>query len=240
MSRSLELCPVLSGRQRAGVYSTSAAMLEHHRPLTLVVLDRSPIFLEGLRALCARHPEVRLRRSAATTDAAVSALMSESPDILLVSANLAIPDAVQLAQRCRDVSPRTRLLFLADSDEFVAVVSRSRAIASVFIVSRLIEPDKLIWVLQTLAQGNALPATIPIRDEAAIPRSAKPARTDIEAKLTPREMEITRLVAQGLSNKSIADVFRIQQGTVKVHVSNIFRKLGVSSRIGLLRIMDMH
>jgi two-component system, NarL family, nitrate/nitrite response regulator NarP len=208
-------------------------------PLRIIVLDRSPIFVEGLRALCARHPQVQMRRSAATVDSAITAVMTEKPDILVVSAHLAIPDAVQVARRCHDVSPATRLLFMADSDEFATVVSRSKAIASVFIVSRLIEPEKLIWVLQTLSEGKSLPAAIPIRQPVSKPSESTPEQDDIQAKLTQRELEITRLVAQGLSNKSIADVFHIQQGTVKVHVSNIFRKLGVRSRIGLLRILDL-
>lgn len=215
-------------------------MAEPQRPVSVIILDRSPIFVEGLRALFARHPDIRLRRTASTVESALTAVMADTPDLLLVSSQLAIPDAVQLARRCGDVSPATRVLFMADSDEFTAVVSRSKVIASVFIVSRVIEPEKLAWVVQTVSRGGALPSVIPIRDpavKAARPTSMNP--DDVQAKLTQRELEITRLVAQGLSNKSIAEIFRIRQGTVKVHVSNIFRKLGVSNRIGLLRILDM-
>lgn len=208
-------------------------------PVPVIILDRSPIFIEGLRALFARHPEIRLLRSVSTADSAVMAVMAETPRILVVSSQLAIPDAVLLARRCHDVSSSTRLLFLADSEGFAAVVSRSKAIESVFIVSRVIEPEKLVWVLQTLAQGKPLPSAIPIRPASPHAKAQAPAPDEVQAKLTQRELEITRLVAQGLSNKSIAEVFRIRQGTVKVHVSNIFRKLGVRSRIGLLRILEM-
>jgi two-component system nitrate/nitrite response regulator NarL len=210
-------------------------MADRLASVSLVVLDRSPIFVEGLRALFTRHPGLAMRRVCQTIDSVLTTLSANRADILLVSAQLAVPDAVLLARRVKDVSPATRLLFMANSDSFASVVSRSKAISSVFIVSRAIEPDRLAWVIRRVAEGNDLPEGFDVEPEAPEPA----VRDDIRSKLTSREMEISNLVAEGLSNKLIAERFRIREGTVKVHLSNIFQKLGVGNRIGLIRMLEM-
>ena len=214
-----------------------ANMVDAQSSISVIVLDRSPIFLEGLRALFARTPSLNLRCACASASAAVTELAHQPAAILLVSAQFAVPDAVLLARRVCDVSPSTRIIFLANSDEFSAVVSRSKAISSVFIVSRAIEPDRLAWVVSTIATDNDVPRDLCGGGE---PPAIDAGRGNDCARLTSRETEISRLVGEGLSNKHIAEHTRIREGTVKVHLYNIFQKLGVTNRVGLIRMLEMH
>lgn len=206
------------------------------KQVSVGVLERNPIFLAGLRIVFARQKDILLCRSLSTSNDAVRTVSFEKHDVLLVSERLAVIDAVQLASRCQSISPTTKVIYMTESSELASAFERSRSINSVFIVSRCIDPDNLIALLRQCAKGQSNSDLPPEENGPKMQLEAPPRRQFSQAALTRRECEIARLVAQGMSNRNIADLTHIQPGTVNVHVYHIFRKLGIHSRFELLRL----
>src|SRR3954471_24931595 len=204
--------------------------------MRVVLADDHPIVLSGLRALLQAERGVEIAAAALDGATALEMIRAHEPEIAVLDiympqlTGLDVLDAIE-----RDgLATRVVLLTGSASDEQIATAVERGAWGLLLKESA---PGTLIACLKAVAAGQRwLPEELVAP---AIRRAAERRATDVrpERVLTAREYEIARLVAEGLSNKHIAHVTGISEGTVKIHLHNTYEKLGSVNRTSLAVLM---
>jgi DNA-binding NarL/FixJ family response regulator len=200
-------------------------------PVRLIVVDDQEVVRAGLAALLDMQPDFTVIATAADGAEAVRACAEHHPSLVLIDIQMPILDGIEAARRILAVDdpPRVLMLTTFDLDEYV--YDALAAGASGFLLKD-ITADRLFDAVRIVARGDALLApTITRRligEFARLrPRLVRSARLAV---LTPRETEILRLIAQGLSNMEIANHLVVSAQTVKTHVGRVLSKLGLRDR----------
>ena len=196
----------------------------------LILVDDHPIVLGGLQQLLQRQPDFSVIAACPDAEAAMAAIRKEPPDVLVLDLRMPGTNGLQFLRRLADagMSCRTVLLTAAIDD---AEVTEAVRLGVAGLVMKDSTPDTLVdCVRRVNAGGQWLDhETVNRAFKSALEREA----AERESALTPREIEIVRMVAEGLRNKAIAERLSISEGTVKVHLHNIYEKLGVDGRLEL-------
>jgi DNA-binding NarL/FixJ family response regulator len=204
---------------------------------TAIVLDEQPLWLEAMEHLLNR---AGMRVVAKTTDAAevLELVAVHEPDILLADSGVRSGelDVVECLRRAHEVHPQLKSVVLSASNEPRQIEAAFAAGASAFCVKTAAQGDLMAAIRQTfeLSIYLARPASV---------TPAKPAEQALPAdapRLTRRELEILRLVADGHSNAQLARMLWVTEQTVKFHLSNIYRKLDVANRTEASRWAQRH
>ncbi len=159
-----------------------------------------------------------------------------SSDIILLDIQMKGMTGIEALRQLRAAGDRTPVVMLTMSREDTDLAAALRAGAQGYLLKD-IEPEELVPALEAVLAGNNVVAEEMVgtlvrivQGHAGEARAAQPAANPF-ANLTPRELEILQCIAGGLSNKMIAQALAITEGTVKLHVKAILRKLGMRSRV---------
>lgn len=200
--------------------------------ISLVLADDHPIVLTGLEQLLTLERDFVVLARCSNGEQAVRAVRAHRPDILVLDLQMPKMDGLETLKELQGESLPTRAVILTaslgDHDVLEAVRLGARG-----VVLKGMAPDLLVQCIRTVHAGGkwlergAVTQALDrlMAREAAGQAAARP--------LTPRELEIVRMVAKGLRNKEIARALAINEGTVKIHLHNIYQKLEVDSRIAL-------
>ena len=196
--------------------------------IRVLVADDHAVVRQGLRTFLELQEDIEVVADVADGRAALAAVSQYAPDVVLMDLVLPEVDGVEAIRRIASERPRTRVIaltsFLDDDKVFPAV----RAGAAGYLLKD-VEPPELVRAIRTVHRGEVLlhPAVAArLMGEYAAGGGGRE-RLD---SLTPREREVLRLIARGLSNKRIALELGIAEKTVKTHVSSILAKLGLTDR----------
>ena len=157
-----------------------------------------------------------------------------NPSVILMDLRMPVLDGVRATERLKNLVPESRVIVLTtfDDDEFVFEGLRAGAIGYLL---KDVSSEKLFEAIRAAAKGEyfLLPSITAkvIAEFARIPRRPQNRENGLAEALSPREMEVLRLVATGVSNKDIAERLVISEGTVKNHLSSILSKLSVKDRL---------
>jgi DNA-binding NarL/FixJ family response regulator len=202
-------------------------------PIRLVVADDHEVVRTGFAGLLATQPDFLVVGTAADGDEAVRVSRAQIPHVVLMDIRMPGVDGIEatrLLTRAGTAAPRVLILTTFDLDEYV--YDALRAGASGFLLKD-VTAERLFEAVRVVAAGEALLAPTVTRrliaEFAAMHRPEPPA-TPALARLTPRETQVLRLMAEGLSNPEIAGRLTITEETVKTHVSRILTKLGLRDR----------
>ena len=190
-------------------------------------------FATSCRAFWTTEAVLRVVGSAADEDEARRLLSKFRPQVLVFDYEAMGPNGEGVVARLRRASPATRILVIASrsADENVELVLRSGASG---LVGKQLDFTVLVRAIQAVAAGE-LWANRRATAHALASLTDLPARVPaLDGHLTKREWQIADGVSQGLRNKEIATLLTISEKTVKSHLNNVFSKLKVSGRIGLL------
>jgi NarL family two-component system response regulator LiaR len=205
-------------------------------PVTVYVVDDHDLVRKGLRYYLGTDRRVTIVGEAGDAETAVRDIADKVPDVVLM--DLLLPfkpggdpsdeGGVQATRRVGQVSPRTRVVVLTSfaQDELIFAAIKAGAL------SYLLKDADAETVLRAILSADRGEAILHPRiarrlmEEVASPAHGQ----DPAAKLTAREMEVLHLVAQGMSNREIAERLVITERTVKAHVSNLLGKLHLSDR----------
>jgi DNA-binding NarL/FixJ family response regulator len=205
-------------------------------PIRIVLADDHPIVLQGLEQLFARQPDFDVVGTCADAQSALETVRAARPDVLVLDLRMPGTGGVGGLDVLRHLSTeslpcRTVLLTAAVRDEEVVEAVRLGATG---LVLKEASPDTLLAAVRSVHRGESWidKETVTRAFRSVIDREA--AGKEITDAVTPRELEIVNMVAQGLRNKAIAERLGISEGTVKVHLHNIYEKLGVDGRIALM------
>jgi len=200
--------------------------------IRVVIADDQQIVREGFAALLGTQDDFQVAGTAADGEEAVELCRAELPDVVLMDVRMPRLDGIEATRRLAGGGDRPRVLILTTFDLDEYVYDALAAGASGFVLKD-VAAERLFDAVRVVAAGDALLAPAVTRRliaEFARLRPRLPAQPVRLAELTPRETEVLRLVAEGLSNGEIADRLVVTRETVKTHVSHVLAKLGLRDR----------
>jgi DNA-binding NarL/FixJ family response regulator len=201
--------------------------------ISVVVVDDQEIVRAGFAALLDTQADLEVVGTAADGEQAVGVCRERQPDVVLMDVRMPTLDGIEATRRLAEdgaPSPRVIMLTTFDLDEYV--YDALGAGASGFLLKD-VPAETLFDAVRVVAAGEALLAPTVTRrlvSEFARLRPTLPHRPDALSELTPRETEVLRLVAEGLSNAEIARRLVVSDETVKTHVSRVLTKLRLRDR----------
>ncbi len=203
-------------------------MAPTQEPIRILVVDDHTVVRKGLQALIATEPGMVMVGEAATGQEAVELARRLQPDVVLVDLVMPVMDGIQAIAAITRAHPRIRILALTSFAEEDKVYPAIKAGALGYLLKDA-SPEQLLQAIRdvyrgvpTLDSSLAFKLIQEIQRPTELPMSPEP--------LSEREVEVLRLVAQGLSNQEIADRLCISERTVRNHVGNILNKLHLANR----------
>ena len=196
--------------------------------IRILIADDHAIVREGLRALIDAKPDMEMVGEAADGIEAVLKARSLQPDVILLDLVMPRQDGIEAIREIKQENPNARILVITSFAEDEKVFPAIKAGALGYLLKDS-SPQELLHAIRDVYQGrSSLHPTIALKliRELSRPSDLPPT----EEPLTEREVEVLRLVAQGLTNQEIAKKLVISERTVGTHVSNILEKLHLANR----------
>jgi DNA-binding NarL/FixJ family response regulator len=205
-------------------------------PITVLLADDQALFREGLHTLLSTHAELQVVGEAANGDEALRLAAELHPAVVLMDVQMPVLDGVAATRRLRATQPECRVILLTTFDDDEYVFEGLRAGAAGYLLkdapsARLVEAIRAAARGESFLQPSVAAKVVAELNRLAGQAPAAPPASALPEPLSERELEILKLVANGLSNKEIAAQLFLAEGTVKNHVTNILGKLGVSGRL---------
>src|SRR5271154_3608542 len=202
--------------------------------ITVLIVDDERLIRAGFRAILESEPDLTVIGEAVDGLDAIDLAKKRSPDVVLLDIRMPGMDGLTAARRIiAETDSRVLILTTFDVDEYV--YEALRAGASGFLLKD-VPPEQRGWGVRSIAAGDAL--IDPAVTRRLILRFAGAARAGEDgavparlAELTPRELDVLALLAQGRSNSEIATELVVEQSTVKTHVGRILMKLDLRDRV---------
>lgn len=204
-------------------------MIEEN-PQTVLMIDDHPLFRRGVVQLIGEAPEFRVVGEASNGQEGIELARRLVPNLILLDLNMRDMSGLDVLRVVKGWDLDTRVVMLTVSDEADDLIAALRAGADGYLLKET-DPDELVGKLKQVAAGEVILTERLTRLLAHSMREVGRPRHPDEAGLTEQEQRILDLIAQGMSNKLIARELVISEGTVKVHVKHVLRKLNLHSRL---------
>ena len=194
--------------------------------IRILCVDDHCIVREGIALIVNRQPDMEVVASAASVPEAVDRFLEHRPDVTLMDLRLRGASGTEAIEAIRRHDPRALIIVLTMYDGDEDIYRALHAGAATYLLKDTLSDDL-------------------IREVREVQSGRRPVHPDVEARLaersshpplTPREVEVMELIMQGLRNKEIAPSLGISEGTVQVHIKNIFAKLQVNDRTAAVQV----
>ncbi|MBI5297577.1 MAG: response regulator transcription factor [Chloroflexi bacterium] len=198
-------------------------------PMSILIVDDHEVVRNGIRAYLGTLPEFNVIGEAVSGEEAISMVAELIPDIVLLDLIMPGMDGVEATRRIKQISPRTQVVVLTSYHEDVHIFPALKAGAIAYILKDM-KMDKLVEVLHRALQGEV---TLHPRVAARVLENIRGENNEEQplfTELTDRELDVLKLIANGMTNSQIAEKLVISENTVKGHVSNILSKLHLADR----------
>jgi len=196
------------------------------RRIRVMVVDDHPIVRQGVIAVLGNQPDIEMAGEAASGREAIERHRESRPDVTLMDLRLPDISGVEAIRRIREEAPDSRFIVLTTYDGDEDIHQALEAGARAYLLKDSFTEEVVETVRAVHGGARRVPEAIARR------LAERPPLSD----LSPRELEVLRLVARGMTNKDIADELGIAEGTVKIHVTRLLGKLGVDDRTAAVMI----
>ncbi|GAB2612315.1 response regulator [Pseudactinotalea suaedae] len=204
---------------------------------TVLLVDDHALLRKGFRMVLQAEPDLEVLGEAADGRVAVEQVKALRPDVVLMDVRMPGGDGITATEQIVAAHPGSRVLVLTTFDLDEYAFGALRAGASGFLLKNT-EPAQLVEAIRTVASGDAVVAPRATRRMLELLSGKLPREDAVHdgphprlAGLTPRELEVLQLMAEGMSNAEIADHLVLSSTTVKTHVGNVLAKLGARDRV---------
>jgi two-component system, NarL family, response regulator DevR len=198
--------------------------------LRILLVDDHEVVRLGIKALISRYPQFQVVAEAGTAQEAVQQAIHHQPDVVIMDIRLPGKSGIEATQEITQKLPATKVIVLTSFAEDNLLFDAIMAGASGYVLKQ-IGSGELVRALETVARGDKLldPAvTQKVFDR--VRQTAREAQGESFARLTDRELQVLALVAEGKTNKEIAEKVFLSEKTVRNYVSSILEKLNLSTR----------
>ncbi|HLY62434.1 MAG TPA: response regulator transcription factor [Terriglobia bacterium] len=211
-------------------------MAKPSTPIRILIADDHAIFRDGLRRLLTAEPGLCVVGEAADGDEAVALTQKLKPDVLLLDLAMPRTPGMEALQELSKMAAPVRTILLTAAVERAHIVEALQ-LGARGVVMKESATQVLLKAIHGVMQGDYWVGRESVSDLVKTLRDLSPSAPEDprkkQFKLTPREFEVIAAIVTGYNNKDIAQRFAISEQTVKHHLTNIFDKLGVSSRLEL-------
>ncbi len=205
---------------------------------TVLIVDDHPLFREGLKSLIGQHAGFEVLGEAENGKQGIKKAKKLKPDLIVMDLSLPDQSGIDVTRRIRSMLPETRIMILSMHSKIEYITKAFQAGACGYVVKESAS-ERLVECLKTISKGDYfLDTSLSHKVVKNLMESGEKEAKITDAgyrTLTPREQQITRLLAEGLSSKDIADQLFISPKTVENHRSNIMNKLDLHSTMELVR-----
>jgi DNA-binding NarL/FixJ family response regulator len=201
--------------------------------ITLVLADPHPLSLEGLCRLFEKEQDCAVLAACSDAEAALEAVRSHSPSVLILDVDLPENGAFTVLRQIQRESLPTHVVLLAPALGDDRVLDAVR-LGVPGVILKDMSPDMVVRCVRAVQAGERWPEEQALRRSLGGLRNHEVAVRQAARGLTPREIEVVRLAIRGVPTKDIAERLAVRRGTVKVHLHNIYDKLQVDGRLGLI------
>ena len=204
----------------------------------VIIIDDHPLFREGLKTIISRDDQFKVVGEAGSGHEGFGIAKRLKPDLVVVDISLPDQSGIQLTRDLRQLLSETKILIVSMHSKIDYIAEAFQAGATGYVVKESAS-ERLLQGLKSVAKGDYyLDSSVSHAVVENLMKSPLKAAkiTDADyATLTPREQEVMRLLAEGLSSKTVAEKLFISPKTVENHRANIMNKLGLHSTIELVR-----
>lgn len=208
---------------------------EANKQIRLLLADDHAVVRSGTRQLLERQPDFEIVGEASDGSEAITMTKELQPDVVLMDVRMPKVSGVEATRRIKADCPGIKVLVLTAHDDDEYVFALLQAGANGYLL-KTAEIEELVQAIRTVAEGKSALApevtgkvVAQFTSGKSLPEALATSHDNYDG-LTERELGVLRLVGKGLSNKQIGKKLFISDRTVQAHLSNIFSKLGVSSR----------
>jgi two-component system, NarL family, nitrate/nitrite response regulator NarL len=194
----------------------------------IVIADDHPVVRRGLAQFIADEDGLQIIEECTDGAAALSAVTRHSPDVLIVDLRMPVMGGLEVLRRVYEMASPPAVIILAGNISDDEVVEAMH-LGAKGVVLKEMAPSLLVACIRKVAAGGTW------LEKEAVGRTMEKLLRYQKARdlLTPREVEIVRMVASGLGNREIGEKLFITEGTVKTHLHSVYEKLGVKGRVQL-------
>jgi DNA-binding NarL/FixJ family response regulator len=189
-------------------------------PISVLVVDDHPVLREGVAAVLRRHDDLRLAGEAGDGAEAIARFRDLKPDVVLMDLQMPGLSGLEAIRAIRAEAPAARIVVLTTYDGDVQAFQAMKAGAAAYLLKSSLRKELVDTIRDVYAGRRRLSPEM----------AEKVAVHSVDDRLSEREIELLRLVAEGHPNKQIARDLSISEETVKAHLKSIFGKLDVADR----------
>ena len=200
--------------------------------LHILIADDHGIVRSGVKMLIDRQEGMRVVAEAEDGVDAVSAAQREHPDVAILDVSMPRMTGLQAAREIKARCPTTRVLLLSMHDDERYVFDAVKAGASGYVLKRQADAELIDAVRAVAGGGRFLSATV---DAGALEEWISSGEDAPHDPLTPRELDVVKLIAEAYTNRQIAEILSVSEKTVESHRANVLGKLGMRDRVELVR-----
>lgn len=197
-------------------------------PARLLLVDDHPMLRRGLADLLSLEKDVQVIAEANHGMEALDILNQEIVDLVILDHTMPILNGIETLKKIRELGIQTKVLLFTVSDNSKDVQDALHLGVDGYLLKDM-EPEQIITDIRKILRGELVisPSLAPILAQAM----RKPVKTDSSHELTEREIQVAKMIAQGMSNKMIGNKLGIAESTVKVHVKHILGKIDLRTRV---------
>jgi DNA-binding NarL/FixJ family response regulator len=200
--------------------------------MRILIAEDHGIVRSGLRLLLERQPDIEVVAEAADGAEARDLAVRERPDLAILDVKMPKLTGLQATREIKRQAPEVSVLILSMHDDERYLFEALKAGASGYVLKRAADTD-LVDAVRAVARGNSFIS--PHAEGTLLKKVLSDPDGDPTEKLTPREREVVKLIAEAYTNKEIAAILNLAEKTVESHRANVLAKLGMRDRVELVR-----